>query len=218
MTILMVGSTSVHKLDAARRACGRLHNAVVHQTVRLRDFNYVSECVEARKRAMEDVIEVRGVSVPSVVPEQPIGLQQIADGARHRAQKALGFDEGRVADYGLGIENGIVDLGPLSGGFIDIAVVALCRPRDDARAVLTDATWVYTTSTGIQIEDKYVHRSMDEQQQHSAASFIALETGGDPTDPFKHITRGQLSRSDLLEQAVYAALVMMILPQVPKES
>jgi len=50
----------------------------------------------------EEAIEVRGVNVPSGVPAQPFG-KQVAIGAINRARAAL-LD----ADYGVGIEAGIV--------------------------------------------------------------------------------------------------------------
>lgn len=53
------------------------------------------------------VLEIVGAAVPSAVPEQPIGWNQIAEGARNRARSA--FELGGAA-LGFGIEDGLVRL------------------------------------------------------------------------------------------------------------
>lgn len=70
---------------------------------------------------------VVGVDVPSGVREQPIGSEETATGARHRARAALGAVEG--ARFGLGLEGGVDPDGSLING---VAVVA-----DDGRENFT---------------------------------------------------------------------------------
>ncbi len=53
------------------------------------------------------VLQIVGASVPSGVPEQPIGWDEIAAGARHRARSA--FELGGAA-LAFGIEDGLVRL------------------------------------------------------------------------------------------------------------
>ena len=63
----------------------------------------------------ETILQIVGASVPSGVPEQPIGWDEIASGARHRAHAA--FELGGAA-LAFGIEDGLVRLssnGPISG-------------------------------------------------------------------------------------------------------
>lgn len=72
---IVVGSTSPHKLDAVRLACGRLEMAAT----------------------------IRGVRAVSTVPEQPFGLDQILYGARTRslvddaADLVVGIESGIVS-------------------------------------------------------------------------------------------------------------------------
>ena len=53
----------------------------------------------------EGVLQILGAAVPSGVPEQPIGWEQIATGARNRARAA--FELGGAA-LAVGIEDGLV--------------------------------------------------------------------------------------------------------------
>lgn len=82
--LVQVGSTNAAKLGAVRSALGAFAGSAA------------------------DRLEVVGVEVASGVPEQPIGWQEIAAGARNRARAALAA--GRGAVLGFGIEDGLIEL------------------------------------------------------------------------------------------------------------
>lgn len=78
--------------------------------------------VAAVKSAFEKVFgdcEITGVSVPSGISDMPMSFQEIAQGAKNRAQNAL---EALGADYGVGLEGGLNDtfLGTFLSGFVAI--------------------------------------------------------------------------------------------------
>ncbi len=52
-------------------------------------------------------VEVAGVDVPSGVPEQPVGWEEIVRGARNRARLACASEP---CDLGVGLEDGLVAL------------------------------------------------------------------------------------------------------------
>ena len=74
-----VGSTNEPKLDAVRNA-------------------FAPYCPD---------VEVAGVDVPSGVPEQPVGWEEIVRGARNRARLARASEP---CDLGVGLEDGLVAL------------------------------------------------------------------------------------------------------------
>jgi len=76
------------------------------------------------KRIYGDV-EVFGVEVESGVPDQPIGLEEIARGAINRAKMAL---EKTSAELGVGIEAGIYQFPKTLTGYLDIQVCAVASP------------------------------------------------------------------------------------------
>jgi inosine/xanthosine triphosphatase len=58
-----------------------------------------------------DILSIQGVDVPSGVPDQPVGWEEIIAGARNRARAALAAGG---AELGIGIEDGLVEL-PVGG-------------------------------------------------------------------------------------------------------
>lgn len=183
--IFALGSTSPHKVEAAQAAFRRIGSW----------------------SGGHPELQLRTVAVASGVPPQPIGLDQTRLGAWLRAEAAL--RAAPEAQYAIGIESGIVNLGSVVEPFIDFAVVALMTRLPDGNAT------VYTTSVGVPVPVKLVRQSIDTQQQVEAGKFYAEEHGCDPTDMTSHLSRGVLSRADLIEQAVFAALACADLRTTP---
>lgn len=151
-------------------------------------------------------LQLRTVAVASGVPPQPIGLDQTRLGAWLRAEAALRAVP--EAQHAIGIESGIVDISETLFRYVDLSVVALVtRPGT--------APVVYTTSPGVPVPVKFVLQSIDTQQQVEAGKFYAEEHGCDPTDMTSDLSRGVLSRADLIEQAVFAALACADLRTTP---
>lgn len=65
------------------------------------------EAVRDALLAYAPAVRVEGVSVPSGVPEQPVGLDEIIRGARNRAVRAGKSD---ACDLAVGIEDGLIEL------------------------------------------------------------------------------------------------------------
>jgi len=85
--------------------------------------------------------EIIGVSVSSGVSDMPMTFDQVAQGAKNRAQVAL---EAIGADYGVGLEGGFddTDLGTFLMGFVAI--------------VDRQGTWGYSRGEGLYMPDKIV--------------------------------------------------------------
>lgn len=112
MAIIAIGTTSIHKIEAAQRAL--------------------------KTAALENVFTITGAKTSSGVPEQPVGFDEIRKGALTRAFGAL--DAIAEARYALGVENGIVDIGA-AGPFIDLAVVVLVEHAASKPVMLSDAIY-----------------------------------------------------------------------------
>jgi len=68
------------------------------------------DAVRSALAAFVSGVEIEGVAVESGVSEQPVGLDEIALGARNRACRALEVAGGTRCDLALGIEDGLVEL------------------------------------------------------------------------------------------------------------
>jgi inosine/xanthosine triphosphatase len=76
--------------------------------------------VEAVRRVLEKAlaenllpvatVEIRGLEVPSGVSDQPLGEEETRRGALERAQRVLAELADEIADFGVGIEGGVVKL------------------------------------------------------------------------------------------------------------
>lgn len=79
-------------------------------------------------------VEVDGVDVESGVSEQPVGLDEIAAGARNRARRALDVSGARECDLGIGIEDGLVELS--LGGQTEVLNIGCACVTDGERESL----------------------------------------------------------------------------------
>lgn len=85
--------------------------------------------VEAVRSAIEAYVSgvrVEGMAVASGVAEQPVGLEEIAAGARNRAREA--FARGRC-DLAVGIEDGLAELPGLAEAALNIGVAVVTDGR-----------------------------------------------------------------------------------------
>ena len=74
--------------------------------------------------------DIRGISVPSGVPDQPNGWEETLRGAKNRSEAALKCREG--ADIGIGLESGIVAIGATS---FDVCACAIFDGANDCHYV-----------------------------------------------------------------------------------
>ena len=87
------------------------------------------EAVRLALGAFLDGLEIEGVEVDSGVDAQPLGFDEIAQGARNRARAAWGSGNCRLA---CGIEDGLVPASVVSTGWLNIGAAALYDGREFA--------------------------------------------------------------------------------------
>ncbi len=163
---IIVGSKSKHKIGAVVKALAaiQIHDAIVE-----------------------------GVAAPSLIPEQPSGVEQTRMGASNRASNAQKQDP--LADMWIGIESGIIGA---YGSFYDVAFVVVLMPNGLAYSAMAG---------GHRVPKEYV----DEAHQRgfatcTAGAVMAEQTGCDATDGTSHITGGVVSRTETLIQGLTIAL------------
>jgi len=149
--------------------------------------------LEAVREACEKLgikAEVSGVKTSSGQNEQPFGLDETYNGALTRANSVREKNPDSVC---IGIESGVITFG---SSFIDLAVIVL----------YVQNRRIVATSSGIEFPQAYVRIAEKRGNTTTVGSVIAETLGCDGTDPHSALTRGKVSRKDMLVQALMIAL------------
>ena len=137
-------------------------------------------------------IKLGGVAVESEINDQPYGLEETYAGAMNRAKNT---QKETLQSIVIGIESGLV---PLADKYLDMAVVVVLTP---------DGQTFTSTSAGIEFPAVAVEAARAKGfDHHTAGSEVAAMLGGSPTDPHSTLTNGQISRQELLVEAIKTAL------------
>ena len=164
--VVSVGSANPLKIEAVRRVFSRYYNIVV-----------------------------KGVTVDTSVPKQPVGIQQLLAGALVRAVKSR---EAANAYYGVGIEAGLLEFYS-STGFLETQIAAIVGPGNRVSVA---------TSSSFELPPWIVDRMLDGEELGSASGI--LRGSRDIGESIGYIgvkTWGYTTRLELTMQAVEAALM-----------
>ena len=150
-------------------------------------------------RVLVDCGLFQGGAATEQLNAEPFGFEEILRGATHRANAVTEkFGRNIVA---VGIENGILGPDPLESNIVkgvnlDIAVIV----------VLAYGKRIVTNSSSIQLpfSEVMVARVIGFDTT-TVGQIIADKFGSDPADPHSHLTRGRISRKDLLVRALVVA-------------
>jgi inosine/xanthosine triphosphatase len=80
------------------------------------------EGVRAALTAFSRDVAIEGIAVESSVSNQPLGFEEIVEGARNRAERAK---SGSVCDLGIGYEDGLVEIPGPGGSWFNIGCAAV---------------------------------------------------------------------------------------------
>ncbi|MGD0056539.1 MAG: inosine/xanthosine triphosphatase [Methanomassiliicoccales archaeon] len=156
--------------------------------------------VEAVRRVMSELyreVEIASVCVKTTVGEQPWG-ENILTGARERARSAIG-----KADFGVGIEAGILEL---DDGLYGIQFCAII----DKGGIVTSGQ-----SSGFRYPPEIEKRIRAGVAVSKAFDdFCGTKDIGHNEGAIGFLTKGILNRQQLSEQAVQAAMVPRIRPDI----
>lgn len=125
--------------------------------------------------------------------DQPMGLEQTVQGAVERSKKAH-----VLADMGVGIESGLIQVPGTASGYFDIH---FCAITDDERTTLGSSSGfeypedvIEEVKKGLDIEEVF-------QKLHG------IEKIGQKGGAVEYLSAGSLTRIELIEQSVRAAMV-----------
>ncbi len=134
--------------------------------------------------------DIVSCSVPSGVHAQPYGMREMYCGAANRMKGAHQYDPSRIA---VGIENGII---LAHGRYIDMAVIVLKT---------SEGKDFVGTSVGIEVPKDFVKIArLRGFGTTTVGDVVAEKMGGSKTDPHRTLTRGRLSRREILADALTA--------------
>ena len=138
-------------------------------------------------------LELRPVDSSSITKAQPLGLEQMVEGAVARAQFALAEAGG---DYGVGVEAGIFKVGHFY--------------FDHQQAAITDPSGKVSLghSAGYMLPKGAVEKMLDEgkELEQLAEGLTGVLGVGDKGGLVHYLTKGKMTRADLTEQCVMTAL------------
>jgi inosine/xanthosine triphosphatase len=135
------------------------------------------------------------VDTSAVVRAQPIGLEQVLSGASKRARHAL--FEGS-ADFGVGVEAGIVSVTPKEHVNLQVAVIVDREGRSGTGF-----------SCGFLIPDRFIERMRKEGMELDRYSheLTGAERITEEEGIVYHVSKGRVSRLQMTEQCVSMALI-----------
>ncbi len=171
-----VGSTNEPKLDAVRNAIA----------------------------AYAPDVEVAGVDVPSGVPEQPVGWEEIVRGARNRARLARASEP---CDLGVGLEDGLVALPDGEGELRHLNVGCAAIAHGERVWLGFSSGFAYPPGcTEPAVRDRAPIGSLFDRFWEQRRGEAAARTLGN----IGKLTLGVLPRSEYIRHAVLCALVALI--------
>ena len=162
------------------------------------------KAVENVMRRIYGDVDVIGVEVDSGVPDQPIGVEEIARGAVNRAKMAL---EKTNADLGVGIEAGIYPFPGTLTGYLDVQVCAIVSP--DGRITIGHGP-------GFEYPPVVIERILKEGVEAGVAmgelvKDLELKR---KVGAIGILSRGLLTRTELNEIAVLMAMIPRMNPEL----
>jgi len=146
--------------------------------------------------------EVRGCTIETGLPPQPVGLEVVMSGARVRGEKALQCY--RECEFGVGVEAGFIGI---REDYYDVQV---------AYIISREGVASYGFSPAFPLPKRIVqqilagtYRELEEAVDH----YYGTERIGEKGGFIKLLTKGAVTREDL----VFAAVAMALVPFINKE-
>ncbi len=129
--------------------------------------------------------------------DQPVGFDETYSGALARALKAERKFPDSIDSIAIGIENGIFRFAG-NTTTIECAVIVVLTPG---------GRHIVTTSAGILFPEEYVRKAKERGfKTVTVGQVISKELGGDHADPHSALTKGKITRKEILVNALIIAL------------
>lgn len=170
--------------------------------------------VHSAMMAYAPSVEVFGVAVESGVPEQPVGFEEIVQGARNRAVAAQRSGD---CDLAVGIEDGLVAL-PAAAATAGSAHLNIgCAAVSDGHRVSLGFSSAFAYPSGVTepaVNDRSpigeLFDALWRERRGESQQLPSARTSGN----VGKLTGGALPRSEYARHAVLCALVMFVNPDL----
>ncbi len=172
--------------------------------------------IEAVRSAIESYrsdVRVEGLAVESGVAEQPVGLQEIADGARNRARAA--FALGRC-DLAVGIEDGLAELPGLAEPALNIGVALVTDGRRESLGLSSAFAYPADCLEPALRERRPIGDLFDALWAESRGAESSTVSGRGVGN-IGRLSLGAMTRSEYGRHAVLCALVRFLHPDLYPE-
>jgi len=168
------------------------------------------DAVRAALAAYGEGVEVSGLEVPSGVPDQPLGFDEIVEGARNRA---LAAHRAAPCDLAVGIEDGLVEIAGVPGGPLNVGCAAL---TDGVRVSIgLSSGFAYPPAVSRTAADRrapigHLFDEFWEARRGARAEVPSAMTLGN----VGRLTLGVLTRAEYARHAVLCALLPFLHPDL----
>jgi inosine/xanthosine triphosphatase len=161
----------------------------------------VKAVVHVAEKVLRGKSEVVQVEVESGVPSQPVGLEQTVKGAVNRARQAVSSVQG--AEFGIGIEAGLVKVPEALTGYFDIQFAAVAD-RNGRVTIGCGSGFEYPPIVVNEVlaNGKEVGEVME--------SLTGIEKIGERMGAIGFLSHAELDRRKLTEQAILMAFIPRI--------
>jgi len=167
------------------------------------------EGVRAALTAFSRDVTIEGIEVESGVPDQPLGFEEIVEGARNRAERAR---RGGECDLGVGYEDGLVAIpGPVES-WLNIGCAAVSDGVRVSLGLSPGFSYPPACSQRAVAERRPIGALFDRfwrQHRGSSSASAQLSIGN-----IGELTRGALTRAEYTRHAVVCALAPLLHPDL----
>lgn len=166
--------------------------------------------VRAALRSFNAAVEVEGIAVASGVPDQPVGLEEIAAGARNRAEAARAA---APCDLAVGIEDGLVEWDLPGAGIVNLGCAAV---TDGVRLSLGfSAGFAYPPAVAVPaVRDREPIGALFDRLWEARRGERPGAPSGATVGNIGKLTGGVLPRGEYARHAVLCALVRFLHPDL----
>jgi inosine/xanthosine triphosphatase len=153
-----------------------------------------------RSYFLEEKLDIFSAGVPSEFSNQPVGLDEVINGAKNRAKNIIEKFSGNW-DYSIGIEAGLVKIPSTISGFLDYQFCAIMN-MDGNCSIGCGPGWEYPNSVvksvlnNPEIEIGTIMGEISKNQN------IKYEIGA-----IGHYSGGKITRTEITEQCIQMALI-----------
>lgn len=158
--------------------------------------------VEAVQEILQDYphlkdAAVEGIRTDSAVADQPKSLDETVQGAVNRARAAKGD-----AEYGVGIESGMMQVPQTKGGYMDVCAAAI---YDGAEFHIgLSSAWEFPDK---EVTDLIINGDMNMSEAINHAGLTTNAEIGSAEGAIGIMTKGRIDRKEYTKQALRMALI-----------